>query len=99
MVEAYEAAIPLTAILALFVGLPWLFLHYMTKWKQASALTREDEDLLDELHDLARRLDERLTTIERIVAADRDMPVRIAPIHPNQARLGGARPQAQAEER
>lgn len=99
MVEAYEAAIPLTAILALFVGLPWLFLHYMTKWKQASALTREDEDLLDELHDLARRLDERLTTIERIVAVDRDMPVRIAPIHPNQPRLGEARPQAQAEER
>jgi phage shock protein B len=99
MVEAYEAAIPLTAILALFVGLPWLFLHYMTKWKQASALTREDEDLLDELHDVARRLDERLNTIERIIAADRELPPRVAQIHPHQPRLGETPAQAQAKER
>ncbi len=96
--EALEAVIPITAIVAIFVGLPWLFLHYMTKWKQASALTREDEDLLDELHDIARRLDERMTTIERIMAADRDTPARISQIHPTQNRLGEARPQAQAKE-
>ena len=33
-------------------------------------MTGEDEQLLDELHHMARRLDERLDTIERIVAAD-----------------------------
>jgi len=76
--EAYEAAIPLTAILAIFVGVPWLFLHYMTKWKQAKTITLEDENLLDELHDIARRLDDRVTTIERIIAADRGEPARIA---------------------
>ena len=31
---------------------------------------REDENLLDELHDIARRLEDRMTTIERIIAAD-----------------------------
>ena len=31
---------------------------------------REDENLLDELHDLARRLDERMCSIERIMTAD-----------------------------
>lgn len=56
----------------LFLGLPWLIFHYLTKWKQAKSLSVHDEDLLDELHDLARRLDDRLSTIERIVAADRD---------------------------
>jgi phage shock protein B len=76
--EAYEAAIPLTAVLAIFVGMPWLFLHYMTKWKQAKTITLEDENLLDELHDIARRLDDRLNTIERIIAADRGEPARIA---------------------
>lgn len=55
----------------LFVGLPWLLLHYLTKWKQAKTLTVQDEDLLDELHDLARRLDDRLNVIERIIAVDR----------------------------
>jgi phage shock protein B len=76
--EAYEAAIPLTAVLAIFVGMPWLFLHYMTKWKQAKTITLEDENLLDELHDIARRLDDRMNTIERIIAADRGEPARIS---------------------
>jgi phage shock protein B len=68
---AYEALIPLAAILTLFIGLPWLIFHYVTKWKQAKSITVEDEDLLDELHELARRLDERMVSIERIIAADR----------------------------
>ena len=54
----------------LFIGLPWLVFHYITKWKQAASLTGEDEKLLDELHYTARRLEERLMTIERIIAAD-----------------------------
>ena len=54
----------------LFIGLPWLVLHYVTKWKQAPRITDEDEKLLDEMHMLARRLEERLNTVERIVAAD-----------------------------
>lgn len=37
----------------LFLGLPWLILHYVTKWKQAKTLTGEDEQLLDELYDTA----------------------------------------------
>ena len=34
----------------LFLGLPWLILHYITKWKQAKTLTGE-ETMLDELYD------------------------------------------------
>jgi phage shock protein B len=60
----------LIAILAALVGLPWLILHYVTKWKQAPRITDEDEKLLDEMYNLARRLEERLNTVERIVAAD-----------------------------
>lgn len=54
----------------LFIGLPWLVFHYVTKWKQTATLTGEDEKLLDELHYAARRMEERLNTIERIIAAD-----------------------------
>ena len=54
----------------LFVGLPWIILHYITKWKQAKTLTVDDENLLDDMHDTARRLEERVTTIERIMTAD-----------------------------
>jgi phage shock protein B len=52
------------------IGLPWLIFHYITKWKTAKTITTQDEDLLDELYDLARRLDDRMNTIERIVQAD-----------------------------
>ena len=65
-----EILIPIVAITAIFIGMPWLIFHYITKWRQAPKITDEDERLLDELHLLARRLEERLTTVERIVAAD-----------------------------
>lgn len=54
----------------LFIGLPWLILHYSTQWKRAGSISREDENLMDELYDTARRLDDRMNTIERIMAAD-----------------------------
>lgn len=61
---------PIAAILTLFLGLPWLILHYVTKWKQAPRMTNEDENLLDDMYNLARRLEDRVNTVERIVAAD-----------------------------
>jgi phage shock protein B len=65
-----EILIPLIVVPILFIGLPWLIFHYITKWKSNATMTREDENLMDELHDLARRLDERMCTVERIMAAD-----------------------------
>ncbi len=54
----------------LFIALPWLVFHYITKWKTAATLTGADEKLLDQLHDMARRLDDRLCSIERIMTAE-----------------------------
>jgi len=65
-----DVFIPLIAIVSIFIGLPWLIFHYVTKWKQAKTLTSGDEKLLDDLHDAARRLDDRLNTIERIMTAE-----------------------------
>jgi phage shock protein B len=65
-----DVVVPIFAVGIIFVGMPWLIFHYVTKWKQAPKITDEDERLLDELHMLARRLEERLQTVERIIAAD-----------------------------
>ena len=65
-----DIVIPIGVCAILFIGLPWILFHYVTQWKKTGTLSLEDERLLDELHDLARRLDDRMTTIERIVAAD-----------------------------
>lgn len=61
---------PVLAILAIFVVLPWIILHYVTKWKTAATITSDDEVLLEELYNLAKRLDERMDTVERLVASD-----------------------------
>jgi phage shock protein B len=65
-----DVLIPLIVVPIIFLGLPWLIFHYITRWKTAKTLTSEDENLLDELHDLARRLDDRMLTIERIIQAE-----------------------------
>jgi len=54
----------------IFIGLPWIIFHYITQWKKNASITREDENLLDELFDLARRLDDRMCSIERIMTAE-----------------------------
>ena len=62
--------VPILAIVSIFIGLPWLIFHYITKWKQAATLSHGDEKLLDDLYDAARRLDDRLCTIERIMTIE-----------------------------
>ena len=65
-----ESFIPIPIVGMLFIGLPWLVLHYLTKWKSGRGISQQDEVLLDDLHEMARRLDGRLESIERIIAAD-----------------------------
>ena len=65
-----EIFVPLFAIGGIFVALPWIILHYVTKWKTAATLTTDDEAMLEELYSLARRLQDRVETVERLVAAD-----------------------------
>lgn len=64
---------------AIFIGLPWLILHYVTRWKTAATLTTDDERMLGDMNELARRLEDRLETIERLVAVDNPdfRPLRI----------------------
>lgn len=55
---------------AIFIGLPWIILHYVTRWKTAATLTNDDERMLGDMHELARRLEVRLDTVERLVAQE-----------------------------
>lgn len=65
-----EVIIPISIVGMLFIALPWLVFHYITRWKTAATLTNEDEKLMEELYDLARRLDDRMCSIERIMTAE-----------------------------
>ena len=65
-----DVLVPIVVIPTIFVALPWIILHYMTKWKTAATLTNGDEALLEELYQLARRLSDRMETVERLVASE-----------------------------
>ena len=68
--EITEVIALCVAVGAPIIGLPWLIMHYVTKWKSQTGISSQDEALLDELHDLARRLDQRIESVERIIAAE-----------------------------
>jgi phage shock protein B len=65
-----EVILPLILVPLIVLGLPWLIFHYITRWKTAATLTNDDEKLMEELYDLARRLDDRMCSIERIMTAE-----------------------------
>ncbi|MEP7223249.1 MAG: envelope stress response membrane protein PspB [Novosphingobium sp.] len=76
-----DIIVPIAVCGFLFVGLPWVILHYITRWKTAATLTTGDEALLEELYQVAKRLDARMDTVERLVAADNPgfTPARVTP--------------------
>lgn len=65
-----EIFVPIVIVGMLFIGLPWIIFHYVTKWKTSATLTNEDEGLLEDLYLMAKRLDDRMENVERIIKAD-----------------------------
>jgi len=68
-------------ILPAFLGIPlivfivivlpiWLILHYATRNSASKRLTSKDESLLQDLHENARRMEDRIHNLERILDAD-----------------------------
>jgi phage shock protein B len=60
----------LIAVVSIFVGIPWMLFHFITRWKQMRSLSGEDENLMDDMNDTARKLEQRVQTIERILDAE-----------------------------
>lgn len=48
----------------------WLILHYATRNSANRRINSKDEALLEDLHDTARKMEERVHTLERILDAD-----------------------------
>ncbi len=43
----------------------WIVFHYVTRWRTARTLSREDERTLVDLWEVARRIEARLDAVER----------------------------------
>lgn len=58
-------------ILFLVIVAPiWIIAHYTTKARASRGLSTEDEKMLAQLWDSARRMEERIETLERILDHD-----------------------------
>lgn len=67
----------LTLALILFLVIPaplFIVLHFISKWKQSREISRDDEQMLEDLWQLSQRLGDRLETLERIL--DDELPDR-----------------------
>ncbi len=58
-------------ILFITVVIPlWIIFHYITKIKTSKGLTAEDEKMLSEIWESAKKMEERINTLERILDLD-----------------------------
>jgi len=67
----------LTLALILFIVIPaplFIVLHFISKWKQAREISRDDEQMLEDLWQLSQRLSSRMQTLEKIL--DDELPDR-----------------------
>lgn len=61
--------VPIVVFLTIVAPI-WLILHYATRSSASRKISSRDEALLEDLHDSARRLEDRIHTLERILDAD-----------------------------
>jgi len=70
-----ELASLLTIAFIVFIAIPaplFIILHFITKWKQSREISGGDEKMLEDMWLLARRLEERLESLETIL--DSELP-------------------------
>jgi phage shock protein B len=67
---SFDSLFPLLVIFLVIVAPIWLILHYATRNSVSRRLNSKDEALLEELNESARKMEDRIRTLERILDAD-----------------------------
>ena len=69
--------IPVIAIVSLFIVLPGMIFHYITKWRQQKTLMPDDERMMEDLWRSARAMERRIETLEALLdQSEADEPRR-----------------------
>ncbi len=48
----------------------WIVAHYLVRWRKSRRLSAGDEKALGELYDIARRMEGRVVSLERVLDAE-----------------------------
>jgi phage shock protein B len=65
-----DTLFPLLVVFLVIVAPIWLVLHYATRNSASRRINSKDEALLEDLHESARKMEDRIHTLERILDAD-----------------------------
>lgn len=53
----------------LFIGVPWMILHFITQWRKSNALSVEDERMLSDIWQTTKKMETRIEALEKILDA------------------------------
>jgi len=62
-----EFIVAIVSVVALFVVLPAMVFHYITKWRNQKTLMPNDEQMLEDLWRSAKAMERRIGTLERLI--------------------------------
>jgi len=57
-------------VFAMFIALPWMFFHYITKWREQKTLKPDDEKIMEDLWRSAKRMERRIETLEALIESE-----------------------------
>ena len=58
-------------ILFLTIVVPlWIVMHFITKWKMTRELSTSEEDMIEEVWNIAHRMESRINALETILDAE-----------------------------
>lgn len=70
MAEILGIIVGLVAVLSIFVVLPWMILHYISKARSSGALSEDETRMLEDLWRSAKSMERRIETLERLIEPD-----------------------------
>ena len=59
--------LPIIATFLVIVLPIWIIAHYATRWRTSKVISNADEQLLSELWETARKMENRIRNLERIL--------------------------------
>ena len=65
-----DILVPIVIVGMLFIGLPAMVFHYITKWRAQKTLSTDDERMLEDLWRSARAMERRIESLETILGAE-----------------------------
>lgn len=65
-----NVVLPIVIVGMLFVVLPGMVFHYITKWRAQKTLSTDDERMLEDLWRSARAMERRIESLETILGHD-----------------------------